>query len=115
MDLPPTVAVLTRPIATFQPTLANGPPVTIQLPELQVSRVRTTVTVPDGGTLLLGGLKFFEEDRMNSSVPWLDKIPVASFFLSRKGTSLVKRNVLVLIRARILRPEENEPGMGRKL
>lgn len=115
MELRPTVAILTRPIATFQTTLANGPPVTIQLPELAVQRVRTTVTMPDGGTLLLGGLKFFEERRLESTVPWLDKIPVASFFFSRKGTFLEKRNILVLIRARILRPEENEPGVGRKM
>jgi len=77
--------------------------------------VRTTVTVPDGGTLLLGGLKFFQEQRFESTVPLMDKIPIASFFLSRKGTYLEKRNVLILIRARILRPEENEPGTGRHL
>ena len=114
MELRPTIAVLTRPIATFATTLANGPPVTIQLPELSVSRVRTTVTVPDNGTLLLGGLKYFQETRLDSTVPFLDKIPVASFFFSRKGTYLEKRNLLVLIRAKILRPEENEPGLGRK-
>jgi len=110
MELRPTIAILTRPIATFQTTLANGPPVTIQLPELKIQRVRTTVTMPDGGTLLLGGLKFFEERRLESTVPWLDKIPVANFFVKRQGTYLEKRNLLVLIRARILRPEENEPS-----
>jgi Flp pilus assembly secretin CpaC len=115
MELRPTVAILVRPIATFSTTLANGPPVTIQLPEIGVQRVRTTVTMPDNGTLLLGGLKFFEEKRLDSTVPWLNKIPIASFFFSRKGTFLEKRNVLILIRASILRPEENEPGVGRKM
>lgn len=110
MELRPTIALLTRPIATFQTTLAQGPPVTIQLPELQIQRVRTTVTMPDGGTLLLGGLKFFEEKRLDSSVPWLDKVPVLSFVLSRKGTYQERKNMLVLIRAQIVRPEENEPG-----
>jgi Flp pilus assembly secretin CpaC len=113
MELRPTIAVLTRPIATFQTTLANGPPVTIQLPELAVQRVRTTVTVPDGGTLLLGGLRFLQEKRLESTVPIVNDIPIANFFFSRKGTYLEKRNVLILIRARILRPEENEPGVGR--
>ncbi|MCG3133497.1 MAG: hypothetical protein HMLKMBBP_00675 [Planctomycetes bacterium] len=113
MELRPTVAIITRPLATFQTTLANGPPVTIQLPELQVQRVRTTVTMPDGGTLLLGGLKFFEERRLESSVPWFDKVPVLNFVLSRKGTYTERKNVLVLIRARIVRPEENEPAAVR--
>jgi type II secretory pathway component GspD/PulD (secretin) len=115
MELRPTVAILARPIQTFQTTLANGPPVTIQLFEIAVQRVRTTVTMPDGGTLLLGGLRFLEEKRLDSSVPWLNEVPFVSFLLSRKGTFLEKRNLLVLIRARILRPEENEPGVGRKL
>ena len=110
MELRPTVATLQRPIRTFQTTLANGPPVTIQLPELQIQRVRTTVTMPDGGTLMLGGMKFFTERRLDSTVPWLSDIPIASFFVSRKGTYLEKANLLVLIRARILRPEEEEPG-----
>jgi general secretion pathway protein D len=113
MELRPTIAILTRPIATFQTTLANGPPVTIQLPELKIQRVRTTVTMPDGGTLLLGGLKFFEERRLESTVPWLGDVPIVSFFLSRKGTYTEKRNLLVLIRARIVRPEENEPAAAR--
>jgi type II secretory pathway component GspD/PulD (secretin) len=115
MELRPTIAVLTRPMATFQTTLANGPPVTIQLPELAIQRVRTTVTMPDGGTLLLGGMKFSEEQRNVSSVPWLDKIPIASFFVSHKGTYMQRKNTLVLIRAKILRPEENEPGVGQKM
>jgi type II secretory pathway component GspD/PulD (secretin) len=112
MELRPTIAILQRPIATFATTLANGPPVTIQLPELRIQRVRTTVSMPDGGTLLLGGLKFFEERRLESTIPWLGKIPIASFFVTRKGTFMEKRNLLVLIRARILRPEENEPTSG---
>jgi type II secretory pathway component GspD/PulD (secretin) len=113
MELRPTIAILTRPIATFQTTLAQGPPVTIQLPELKIQRVRTTVTMPDGGTLLLGGLKFLEERRLESSVPWLDKIPIVAFAISRKGTFEERRNLLVLIRARIVRPEENEPSAGK--
>jgi len=99
MELRPTVAILTRPIATFQTTLANGPPVTIQLPELAVSRVRTTVTMPDGGTLLLGGLKYFQEQRLDATVAALRQDPARQLLFSRKGTYLEKRNVLVLIRA----------------
>jgi type II secretory pathway component GspD/PulD (secretin) len=112
LELRPTVALLKRPIQTFTTTLANGPPVTIQLPEINIQRVRTTVTMPDGGILLLGGLKFFEEQRLESSVPWIDKIPILSFFWSRKGTFLARRNLIVLIKAKILVLEEMEPRYG---
>ncbi|MCU0724631.1 MAG: hypothetical protein MUE73_02405 [Planctomycetes bacterium] len=114
LELRPTVALLKRPIQTFTTTLANGPPVTIQLPEINIQRVRTTVTMPDGGILLLGGLKFFEEQRLESSVPWIDKIPLLSFFWSRKGTFLARRNLIVLIKAKILVLEEMEPRYGAR-
>jgi type II secretory pathway component GspD/PulD (secretin) len=112
MELRPTVATLVRPIATFQTTLANGPPVTIQLPELQIQRVRTTVTMPDGGTLMLGGLKYFNEQNMTSSAPWINRIPILSFFFQRQGTFVNKRSMMILIKAKIIDLTEHEPGIG---
>lgn len=114
MELRPTVALLQRPIATFQTTLGNGPPVSIQLPEIRIQRVRTTVTVPDGGTLLLGGLRFYEEQRNDVKVPFLGDIPVLGFFFSRRGTFIERRNLFILLKATIIRLEEHEPSMGRR-
>jgi len=114
MELRPTVAVLQRPIQTFSTTLSNGPPVSIQLPEIRIQRVRTTVTVPDGGTLMLGGLRFYQEQRLENSVPFLADIPILSFFWSRQGTFIERRNLFILLKATIIRLEEHEPGMGRR-
>ena len=33
----------------------GGQPISIQLPEVTLQRVRTTVTMPDGGTMMLDG------------------------------------------------------------
>jgi type II secretory pathway component HofQ len=114
LELRPTVAVLQRPIPTFTTSLASGPitanaPVTLQVPELRVSRVRTTVNMPDNGTLLLGGLKFYAKDNRESGMPFFNNIPILSFLLSRKGTYVNRRNLLVLITARIVPLEELEP------
>ncbi|MFV1958694.1 MAG: hypothetical protein ACC662_04705, partial [Planctomycetota bacterium] len=114
LELRPTVALLTRPIATFSTSLASGPvtasaPVVLQIPELQVSRVRTTVVIPDGGTLLLGGLKFYEQVTQNVGIPFLRDIPILSFFVSRKGRYVSRSNLLVLIKAEIVPLEEMEP------
>lgn len=114
LELRPTVAVLTRPIATFTTSLASGPvtanaPVTIQLPELRVSRVRTTVTMPDRATLLLGGLKYYEQETLNSTTPILGDIPILSFLFSRKGHYVNRRNLLILITAEIVPLEEYAP------
>ncbi|MCK6479798.1 MAG: hypothetical protein L6R43_06525 [Planctomycetes bacterium] len=114
MELRPTVALLQRPIQTFSTTLGNGPPVSIQLPEIRIQRVRTTVTVPDGGTLLLGGLNFYEEQKYDSSVPFLAEIPILNFFWSRRGTFIERRNLFILLKATIIRLEEHEPNMGKR-
>jgi type II secretory pathway component GspD/PulD (secretin) len=112
MELRPTVAELVRPIPTFQTTLATGPPVTIQVPEIAISRVRTTVTMPDSGVLLLGGIKFFRDQMGESGIPVLSKIPIISFLVTRKAKVIQRRNLLILIRAEVLIPEEHAPSLG---
>jgi type II secretory pathway component GspD/PulD (secretin) len=112
LELRPTVATLVRPIPTFSTSLdSNIAPATvvIQVPKLQKSTVRTTVTMPDGGTLLLGGLKFYEQVDATSEVPILGQLPVLSFLFSRKGHYVNKRNLIILITARIVALEEMEP------
>ena len=49
--------------------------VTVQLPSFSYVSVTTTVSVPDGGTVLLGGIKRLSEGRNEFGVPILDKIP----------------------------------------
>jgi tetratricopeptide (TPR) repeat protein len=112
MELRPTVADLVRPIPTFLTSLATGPPVVIQVPEIAISRVRTTVTMPDGGTLLLGGIKFFKDVQAESGVPILSKIPVISFFFTRKAKLIQRSNLLILIKALVVIPEEHAGGLG---
>jgi type II secretory pathway component HofQ len=112
MELRPTVADLVRPIPTFTTTLATGPPVTIQVPEISISRVRTTVTMPDGGVLLLGGIKFFRDIVAESGLPIVNKIPVLSFLFGRKAKSIQRRNLLILIRAEVQVHEEKAPVLA---
>ncbi|MGI9427919.1 MAG: hypothetical protein ACR2NM_04635, partial [Bythopirellula sp.] len=48
---------------------------TVQLPTFEVIAVATTVSVPDGGTVLLGGIKRLREGRNEFGVPLLSKVP----------------------------------------
>ncbi|HVS18081.1 MAG TPA: hypothetical protein VMT18_05735, partial [Planctomycetota bacterium] len=109
MELRPTVAVLKRPIQQIATTLGSQNTVTIQLPELDIQRVRTTVPMPDGGTVMLGGLKVSEKQSQRSGVPILNKIPVVRFLFERKGNYISNRKLLILIKAAIVIPEEHEP------
>lgn len=109
VDVRPTVATLLRPIPTFQTSLGTGSPVTLMLPELELQKIRTRAFVPDGGTLLLGGMTLAEQQELQSGVPYLDRIPVLSFFFSRKGTFESYRKLIILLTARIILPRESEP------
>jgi Flp pilus assembly secretin CpaC/tetratricopeptide (TPR) repeat protein len=118
LELRPTTAELVRPIPTFATSLASGPTgvpvstnsqVILQTPKLQKSSVRTTVTMPDCATLLIGGLKFYEEINAESGVPFLRHIPVVSFLFTRKSRYVNRRNLIILIRACVIVLEEEEP------
>ncbi|GAB4157940.1 MAG: hypothetical protein Fur0037_25670 [Planctomycetota bacterium] len=109
MELRPTVMSLQLPIPTFTTTLGVGQPISIQLPSVTLQRVRTTVTMPDGGTMMLGGMKLVERQHLESGVPVLKDLPGLSFLFSRKGNSTMNRKILILIRAKIVLMEEMEP------
>ncbi len=115
MELRPTVATLALPIPTFSTTLGVGQPVSIQVPRMTIQKVRTTVTLPDDGKLLLGGMTSVQKQKYDSGVPILKDIPGLSFLFSRKGTYHAQKKILILLRARIVIPEESEPvAFGRR-
>ncbi len=109
MELRPTVATLKRPIRQQTTTLGSQNSVAIELPEVDIQRVRTTVPLPDGGTVLLGGLKVSEKQDLRSGVPLLNKIPVLRILFERKGTYTSNRKLLILLSANIVIPKELEP------
>ncbi len=109
MELKPTVMTLQVPIPTFTTTLGVGNPISIQLPEVTLQRVRTTVTMPDGGTMMLGGMRLVERQNLRSSVPLLGSLPGLGWLFSRNGTSVQTRKILILIHASIVLMDEHEP------
>lgn len=109
MEVRPTLLDLVLPIQIFRTSLAVGNEVELQLPEMHIQRLRTTVTIPDGSTLMLGGMKQLVDKKLDSGVPWLKDIPVLGFLAGRKGTEMSKKKIMILVRAKILLPEELEP------
>jgi type II secretory pathway component GspD/PulD (secretin) len=109
LELRPTIAELTRPMEEAVTTLGSQNSVTIQLPELDLRKARTSVPMPDGATVLLGGLKNTEKKTVKSGVPILNKIPIISALFERKGNSVSNRKLMILLKADIIIPEEHEP------
>jgi general secretion pathway protein D len=89
---------------------------TVQLPLLEGSFIRTTVSVPDKGTVLLGGQRTVEEFEVEAGVPFLSKIPFVNRFFTNRMTSKDEQTLLILIRPEIIIQQENEdllfPGLS---
>lgn len=112
IDLVPDANGNPLPQATVSLATQNSSDVTIELPELRIQRLRTTATIPDGATLMLGGLKKSVEQDQQSGVTFLSDIPVLGSLFSRQGEYTSKRKLIILLKASILNPEENEPLFG---
>ncbi len=74
---------------------------TILMPVIQHSSVQTTVSVPDGGTILLGGLKR-PDGRVERGVPVLNKLPYINRLFKNTGPIKDTQNLLLMVTPRII-------------
>jgi len=81
---------------------------TIELPEVSVQDIQTTVSVPDGGTLLLGGQKVAGETEKEIGAPLISKIPILNRAFTNRGKVRDERTVLILIKPKIIIQKEEE-------
>ena len=119
LEMRPTIVDLQTPIATFQ-TLLGGSisvvintvprtpiiipgqaPVIIQLPEFTIDSAETTVRIPDGGSILMGGLKRIESKDLKSTTPLLGRIPVLGALFGRQGKSEENEHLMIIVTATI--------------
>lgn len=84
---------------------ATGP---LQLPRTDTTQIETNVTVPDGGWLLLGGLKLAGETEVEAGVPILSKVPVLKRAFTNRSKTKDEQIILILIKPAIIIPEEQE-------
>lgn len=73
-------------------------------PVFSVREVKTTVTVFDGATVVMGGLTREEVRTINDSVPILSDIPWIGRLFRSKGESRQKRNLLIFVTANRISP-----------
>ena len=100
LELRPTIAQLVRPMPTFASSLAGSTlAVKIQMPTLNVRTIKTTVTVPDGGTVLIGGLKQIREKERKAETPWLGSLPIISLLFKTEGRSEETESLMIMVQA----------------
>ena len=81
---------------------------TVQLPTFNFTSVSTTVSVPDGGTVLLGGIKRLAEGRSERGVPMLAQLPYISRLFKNVGIGRDTESLMMMVTPRIIIQEEEE-------
>ena len=93
-------------------TATNSVGTTVQLPTFQFVSVVTTVSVPDGGTVLLGGIKRLSEGRNERGIPLLSKLPYINRLFRNVGIGRQADSLMMMVTPRIIIQEEEEEKLG---
>jgi len=75
-------------------------------PDYTTSNINTIVTVPDGSTIILGGLTKLKQSKGGSKVPLLGDIPIVGGLFRTVANSDASSKLYVFVKANILRPDE---------
>lgn len=78
-------------------------------PTINTQSMQTQVTVPDGGTTVVGGVLFDDERESQDRTPGLSRIPIFGNLFKRKGVQRNTNEILFFITPRITRPDYNAP------
>jgi type IV pilus assembly protein PilQ len=76
-------------------------------PAINNQYMQTRVTVPDGGTTVVGGVLFDDERQNTDKTPGLGNLPLLGNLFKRKGVERNTNEILFFITPRISRPDTN--------
>ncbi|MHC4264542.1 MAG: secretin N-terminal domain-containing protein [Planctomycetota bacterium] len=89
-------------------TLELGQNVTVQKPANERSnQIKSVVTVPDGYTVILGGIETIGQQKAGSKVPILGDIPLIGGLFNSINNKDEQSRLYIFVKAHILRPSEN--------
>jgi len=122
LNLTPTLTALASatvplfPITTFITPVfeggSQGQPIPFtqffQQPSFTEITAQTTVAVPDGGTVLLGGLKTLSQGRNEFGPPVLSQVPYLNRLFKNVGVGQETRHVMLMVTPRIIINSEEE-------
>lgn len=87
----------------------------LQTPTIDVTVLRSSATVPDQGTVLLGGQRVSNDFEIETGVPVLSKLPILNRFFSNRIDAREEQTLLILIKPTVLIQSEQEelnfPGL----
>jgi len=75
-------------------------------PDTTTSQINTTVTVPDGSTIILGGLLKLNQSKGGTKVPLLGDIPLVGVLFRGISNSDIQKKLYIFVKAEVIRPED---------
>ncbi len=84
-------------------------------PAISTQSMTTQVTVPDGGTTVIGGVLFNDERESQDRTPGISKIPLLGNLFKRKGIQSNTNEILFFITPRIMRLDYNGNPISGKV
>lgn len=80
----------------------NSQRLPMQLPQLALTRIWTYATVPNGGSVMLGGLIRDHRTESSSGVPLISNVPVIGRLTRSDSKDREKQNLLLIVTAKIV-------------
>jgi len=81
-------------------------------PDTTSNDINTTVTVPDGSTIILGGLLKLNQSKGGTKVPILGDLPLIGGLFRSTSNSDLQRHMYVFVKAEIIRPDDKDFAGG---
>jgi general secretion pathway protein D len=78
---------------------------------ITTTTISTVVSVPDGGTVLLGGIKRMSEGRSEGGLPLLSSIPYINRLFRNTAIGHTTSNQMMMVTPRIIIQKEIEEDM----
>lgn len=75
-------------------------------PDVAGSNISTTVTVPDGSTIILGGMLKLNQSKGGTKIPLLGDIPFIGGLFRSTSNNDTQKNLYVFVKAEIIRPAD---------
>lgn len=76
------------------------------IPVIGKQELNTTVTIPDRGTIVLGGLISERDNITESGVPFFKNIPIVGNAVKNRATSKVRSELMIFIQPIVVREDE---------
>jgi general secretion pathway protein D len=83
----------------------------LMIPQLSYQSTRTSVTIPDGGSLVIAGMTNGESVRAHAGVPFLSHIPFLGRLFSKNGNQETLLKSMIVVQADVVIFEEIEKNL----